>query len=151
MLALGKISFKKLKKKFARVPKTYTLQNMFLKNKKKIYRVPWAGTWQNIFKKNCRVPEASTRQNKFLKIKKNCRVPAVRHSAKSDGRWPPSWAGHLLPRARLYRVPGTRQIHLCRVRYSAKYCFAECPNKKHSVKSQALGKVQFSNGVCRLN
>jgi len=35
----------------------------------------------------------------------------------------------------------------CRVRHSAKYCFAECPNKKHSAKSQALGKVQFSSSV----
>ena len=30
-LALGKISFKKLKKKFCRVPKVYTRQNKFLK------------------------------------------------------------------------------------------------------------------------
>ena len=34
-LALGKISFKKLKKN-CRVPKAYTRQNMFLKNKKKL-------------------------------------------------------------------------------------------------------------------
>ena len=107
-------------------------------------------------------------------------MSTVRHSAKSDGRWPPSRAGHLLlsgifvecrgtrqslvlPRARLYRVPGTRQSHLCRVpgtrqshlcrvlyfcrvRHSVKYCFAECPDKKYSAKSQALGKVQFSGG-----
>jgi len=33
----------------------------------------------------------------------------------------------------------------CRVRHSAKYFFAECPDKKHSAKSQALGKVQFSS------
>jgi len=89
------------------------------------------------------VPGAGTRQNKFLKIKKNYRVPAVRHSAKSDGRWPPSRAGHLLPsgifaecrgtrqspvlpRARLYRVPGTRQSHLCRVLY-----FAECGTRQN--------------------
>ena len=65
----------------------------------------------------------------------------------------------VLPRARLYRVPGTRQSPalprarllssalFCRVRHSAKYCFAECPDKKHSAKSQALGKVQFSSGA----
>ena len=35
----------------------------------------------------------------------------------------------------------------CRVRHSAKYFFAECPDKKHSAKSQALGKVQFSSSV----
>jgi len=89
------------------------------------------------------VPRAGTRQNKFLKIKKNCRVPSVRHSAKSDGRWPPSRAGHLLlsgtsaecrgtrqspalPRARLCRVPGTQQSHLCRVLY-----FAECGTRQN--------------------
>jgi len=94
-------------------------------------------------KKICRVPGAGTLQNKFLKIKKICQVPAIRHSAKSDGRWPPSRAGHLLPsgifaecrgtrqspvlpRARLYRVPGTRQSHLCRVLY-----FAECGTRQN--------------------
>jgi len=101
-------------------------------------------------------------------------VPAVRHSAKSDGRWPPSRAGHVLssgifvecrgtrqspvlPRARLYRVPGTRQSHLCRVLY-----FAECGTRqnialpsapikstrqslRHSVKS-SFPVVNFDDG-----
>ena len=105
--------------------------------------MPWAGTRQNMFflKKICQVPGAGPRQNKFFK--KNYRVPAVRHSAKSDGRWPPSRAGHLLPsgifaecrgtrqspvlpRARLYRVPGTRQSRLCRVLY-----FTECGTRQN--------------------
>ena len=90
------------------------------------------------------MPKAYARQNKFLKIiKKNCRVPSVRHSAKSDGRCPPSRAGHLLPsgtfaecrgtrqsldlpRARLCRVHGARQSHLCRV-----LDFAECGTRQN--------------------
>ena len=67
-------------------------------------------------------------------------MPAVRHSAKSDGKWPPSRDGHLLPsgifpvlpRARLYRVPSTRQIHLCRVLY-----FAECGTRQNIALSSA--------------
>ena len=90
------------------------------------------------------MPKVYTRQNKFLKIiKKICRVPSVRHSAKSDGRWSPSRACHLLPsgtfaecrgtrqspallRARLCRVPGTWQSHLCRGLY-----FAECGTRQN--------------------
>ena len=70
-------------------------------------------------------------------------MPSVRHSAKSDGKCPPSRAGHLLPsgtfaecrgtrqsldlpRARLCRVHGARQSHVCRVLY-----FAECGTRQN--------------------
>jgi hypothetical protein len=33
------------------------------------------------------------------------------------------------------------------VRHSAKYYFVECPDKKHSAKPQALGKVLVSSSV----
>ena len=135
--------------------------------------MPGAGTRQNKFlkiKKNYRVPRAGTRQNEFLKIKKKlpsasrwalgkiwrqvaavtgrppfaewdlCRVP--RHSAK------PSFAeSQALPSAWHSAKPPLPSVLFCRVRHSAKYCFAECPDKKHSAKSQTLGKVQFSCSV----
>ena len=118
-----------------------------------------------VFKKNCRVPRASTWQNKFLKIKKiaECHPLGTRQNLTAGGRrhgpatfcrvpWhsaKPSFAeSQALPSAW-----HSAKLHLpsalfCRVRHSAKYCFADCPDKKHSTKSQALGKVQFSSGAC---
>ena len=111
------------------------------------------------------MPGAGTRQNKFLKIKKIaecqplgtrqnltaggrrhgpatfCRVP--RHSAK------PGFAESqlALPSAWHSAKPPLPSALFCRVRHSAKYCFTECLDKKHSAKSQALGKVQFYSSV----
>ena len=55
-------------------------------------------------------------------------MSAARHSAKSDGRWPPSRAGHLLPSGTFAECRGTRQSHLCRVLY-----FAECGTRQNIV------------------
>ena len=51
-----------------------------------------------------------------------------------------------LPSAWHSAKPPLPSALFCRVRHSAKYCFAECLDKKHSAKSQALGKDQFSSG-----
>ena len=84
-------------------------------------------------------------------------MPSVRHSAKSDDRWPPSRAGHLLPsgtftecrgtrqspdlpRARLCRVPGTRQSHLCRVLY-----FTQCGTRQNIALPSALIKSTWQS------
>ena len=140
MGTLGKVGFTECR------PRRHSAKMIF-KNKKKFAECLTLALGKISFKKlkkNCRVPKVYTRQNKFLKIINFfCRVPSVRHSAKSDGRCPPSRAGHLLPsgtfaecrgtrqsldlpRARLCRVHGARQSHVCRVLY-----FVECGTRQN--------------------
>ena len=105
--------------------------------------------WGKKNKKNCRVPakkplpsarSQGTRQRIFKKINKKPFVECLTagHSAKADGRWPPSRRPPL-PTAKFCRVPGTRQRFFCR-----RPIFAERP---------ALGKGKFlpTAKVCRVS
>jgi len=118
-LALGKISFKKLKKN-CRVPKAYTRQNMFLKNKK-----------------NCRVPGAGTRQNKFLKIKKiaECQPLGTRQNLTAGGRrhGPATFCrvGSLPSAAALGKAQFSREPGFTECLALGKATFAECGTRQN--------------------
>jgi hypothetical protein len=82
-----------------------------------------------------------TRQNRFKKNKKKiaeCRPLGTRQNLMAGGRrdvQPPF--AECRPGLGLF----------CRVRHSAKHYFAECLDKKHSAKPQALDKVLVSRSA----
>ena len=87
----------------------------------------------------CRVPGHRALGKEFLKNKKPfAECLTAGHSAKADGRWPPSRRPPL-PTAKFCRVPGTRQRFFCR-----RPIFAE---------RSALGKGKFlpTAKVCRVS
>ena len=127
--------------------------------------------WQKKQKKNY-LPSARSQGSRQIIFKKNKnKKPFAEsltsgHSAKADGRWPPSRRAPL-PTAKFYRVPGTRQRFFCRRPLSAKAylptaylcrvplgpalgkdCLCRVPDKKCSANCFALGKSAVSSSAC---